>query len=102
MIEGEDNVLLARGENICLIFDDELDTYLVDHFLPIKARTGPSLNHADVDDDGVSDNHDKYGEMFLEKAGFIEEDIANLIKLAIHLEINAHHQIDDTQLYANA
>jgi len=33
---GGDNVLLIKGHNICVIFDYDFDSYLIDHALPIR------------------------------------------------------------------
>jgi len=34
---GDDNVVMIRSLHTCLLFDEDLDSYLVDHALPIKS-----------------------------------------------------------------
>jgi len=57
---------MIKSLHTCLLFDEDLDSYLVDHALPIK-----SLN-----EDGQGHHFDK--------AGLVEEDIRNLLRISIH------------------
>jgi len=57
---------MIKSLHTCLLFDEDLDSYLVDHALPIK-----SLN-----EDGQGHHFDK--------AGLVEEDIRNILRISIH------------------
>lgn len=35
---GDDNVVMIKSLHTCLLFDEDLDSYLVDHSLPIKSQ----------------------------------------------------------------
>jgi hypothetical protein len=34
---GDDNVVMVKSKYSCLLFDEDLDSYMVDHALPIKS-----------------------------------------------------------------
>jgi len=64
----------------CVIFDADFDSYLIDHALASKSFS------------------EQFGQMkpqLLEKTGFIEEDVRNLLRIALNLELNnqafVHH-----------
>lgn len=74
---GGDNILLIKGQSICVIFDYDFDSYLIDHALPIR-------------------NSDSRSGVY-EKQGMTFEDIGNIVKLAIHVDIKNNHDHPDNE-----
>jgi hypothetical protein len=62
----EENIKLISGESMCVIFDEEFDSYISERGLAIKAA------------DDISKRH-------FEKVGFIEEDIRNILRRTVQM-----------------
>ena len=87
---GDDNIIMIRANDICLIFDWDFDSYLIDHALPIKTNSNPvqaTDQSMKFDQDSDLENNQNSLQVFYEKTGIIKEDITNLIKLTVHLEL---------------
>ena len=56
---GDDNILLIKGNNICLIFDADFDSYLIDHALAIKTNVNPIFYNNDQQSNNNRDNNEK-------------------------------------------
>lgn len=63
-ILGSDNILILSGRRVCLIYDGDFSSYLVEHALPLL----------DAD-------------QRLERVGFTEEDFKHVLKIAVQISL---------------
>jgi hypothetical protein len=60
---------MLKGPNLCVVFDSDFDSYLIDHALPIKSL----------------EPYNRRKKMsYFDKSGYIEEDVRNLMRVSIH------------------
>lgn len=78
-----------------MIFDWDLDSYIIDHALPLKTNANPTADpfHSVPPQDNTLLNNQN---TFYDKPGLIYEDIRNLVKLTLHLELR-----DNQEDYSN-
>ena len=98
---GDDNIIMIKGPQICIIFDWDFDSYIIDHALPIKTNTNPTedpfhLNTNNNDNNNNNNNNNNgilsNSNQYYEKAGLVYEDIRNIVKLTVHLELRENKE----------
>ena len=88
-ILGNDNILIIRDMKTCIVFDADFDSYLIDHALPIKSIK--SQNNFIL----------KSSNTILEKTGYVDEDVKNLIKISIHLQLKNNNNYSNYRRFLN-
>ncbi len=87
---------MIKGNNVCVIFDWDFDSYLIDHALAIKAVNNPFVYQSQKQQQQEQPSNQEY----FEKAGMNLEDIRNVVKLAVHLDIK-ENSLDNEQIYSS-